>query len=146
MPHSGGAFFSKRSTGIFFRANGCGKNIFAGKLKYGLAILPEYKVKAHVLKLFYAVRSKFSFCPHFLSGNFILRNMCQLLRFYLQALLYFWRVRQKSPLSLSKKFSSPASEKCNPNQVSTPFTLILRLFCLVCGQQAMYNVMHRVAF
>lgn len=102
MPHSGGAFFSKRSTGIFFRAEGCRKNIFAGKLKYGLAILPEYKVKAHVLKLFYAVRAKFSFCPHFLSGNFILRNICQLLHFYLQALLYFWRVRQKSPLSLSK--------------------------------------------
>lgn len=142
MPHSGGAFFSKRPSGIFFRANGCGKNIFAGKLKYGLAILLEYKVKAHVLKLFYAVRAKFSFCPHFLSGNFILRNMCQLLHFYLQALLYFWRVRQKSPLSLSKKFSSPASEKCNQNQLPTLFLFILHLFCLGRGQQVthIYNL------
>lgn len=146
MPHSGGAFFSKRSAGIFFRANGCGKNIFAGKLKYGLAILPEYEVKAHALKLFYAVRAKFSFFPHFLSGNFILRNICQLLHFYLQALLYFWRVRQKSPLSLSKKFSSPASAKRNQNQLPTLFLFILHLFCLGRGQQAMYNVMHRVAF
>ena len=98
--------------------------------------------KFRALRLFYECGQKENFGTHFLAGNFILRNMCQLLRFYLQVFLFFQRVRQKSPFGLSKKFSSPASEKCNPNQVSTPFTLILRLFCLVCGQQVthIYNL------
>lgn len=143
MPYSGGAFFlMPRRESCFFRAEGYGKYIFAGKLNMRLSNPAGIQGKFRALRLFYECGQKENFGPHFLAGNFILRNMCQLLRFYLQVFLFFQRVRQKSPLSLSKKFSSPASEKCNPNQVSTPFTLILRLFCLVCGQQVthIYNL------
>lgn len=135
-------FFNARRKSCFFRAEGYGKYIFAGKLNMRLCNPAGIQGKFRALRLFYECGQKENFGTHFLAGNFILRNMCQLLRFYLQVFLFFQRVRQKSPFGLSKKFSSPASEKCNPNQVSTPFTLILRLFCLVCGQQVthIYNL------
>lgn len=37
MPYSGGAFFlMPAGKAVFFRAEGYGKNIFAGKLKYAV--------------------------------------------------------------------------------------------------------------